>query len=265
MRFILFLIFPALCLGQSLQLKSIKEYKGDSLYYGIKNNSPIPIWYEELENDSIDYSTDRYELIVIKSKDSIHPVAIIPVSAIKDTTSITLKDFMNYRLLKANPKAIHDKKHLYELPYAKGKKYEVIQTFGNSFSHNKPSSRYAVDFKMPIGTPIHAVRSGIVVHVVEKYKEHGGRDFIDKGNNILILHDDGTYSQYSHLDYNGADVEIGDIIQQGDYIGKSGHTGFSTRPHLHLVIKDGNKISQPFYFKVRPNKPLKNGRKYLRN
>lgn len=264
MRFILLLCFlPAYCFGQ-IQLDGIKKYKGDSLYFGIKNNSPIPIWYKELKRDSVDYSTHRYDVTVMQPKDSLFPIAIIPIKAIKDTSSINLKDYIKYRFIKANPNAIHDDSFLYELPYAKGTKFEVIQTFGQSFSHNKPTSRYAVDFKMPIGTPLFAIRGGIVVGVVEKFKEHGGEDFIDKGNNILILHKDGTYAQYSHLDYNGADVEIGDVIQQGQYIGKSGHTGYSTRPHLHLVIKDGNGISLPFYFKVRPKKKLKSGKTYIR-
>ena len=264
-RFFLVVFFIPLCSFGQIELKGIKEYKGDSLYFGVKNNSVIPIWYKSLKRDSVDYSTYRFDGAVMQPQDSIFPIAIIPMKAIKDTANIELKDFINYKFTRANPNAVHDDSFLYELPYAKGKKYEVIQTFNNSFSHNKPTSRYAVDFKMPIGTPLHAIRGGIVVNVVEKFKEHGGRDFIDKGNNIFILHDDGTYAQYSHIDYNGVDVEIGDVVKQGDYIGKSGHTGFSTRPHLHLVIKNGDGISLPFYFKVSPKKKLKNGKKYVRS
>lgn len=262
--FLILFILPIYCFGQT-ELASIKKYKGDSLYFGVKNISPISIWYEELKKDSVDYSTHTFDLAQMQPKDSLYPIAIIPVNAIKDTSKINVKDFINYKFRRANPRAIHDDTYKYELPYAKGEKYEVIQTFGQSFSHNKPTSRNAVDFKMPIGTPLFAIRGGIVILVIEDNTEHGGKDFIDKSNNIFILHNDGTYAQYSHLDYNGADVEVGDVIQQGGYIGKSGHTGFSTRPHLHIVVKDGNGISLPFYFKIRPNKKLKSGKKYLRN
>ncbi|WP_299767712.1 M23 family metallopeptidase [uncultured Dokdonia sp.] len=262
-RFVLFVFFISFyCFGQ--QIDTIKKYKNDSLYIGVKNTSVIPIWYKELKRDSIDYSTHQYDVTVMQPKDSLFPIAIIPLHVLKDTSTVVLKDFVNYSFTRANPRAVHDNTFLYELPYAKGTKYEVIQTFNNSFSHNLPGSRYAVDFKMPIGSLIHAARSGIVVNKVEKFKEHGGPDFREKGNEILILHDDGTLAQYSHLDYNGADVEIGDVIQQGQYIGKSGHTGYSTRPHLHLVIKNGDGISLPFYFKIRPKKKLKNGKTYLR-
>ena len=264
MRFFIFLSLITFNTYGQIQIDGIKIYKGDTLYFGVKNNSPIPIWYKELKRDSVDYSTHHFDVAVMQPKDSLYPIAVIPVNAIKDTSEIKLKDFINYKFLRASPRAIHNDTFTYELPYAKGKKYEVIQTFGQSFSHNKPTSRYAVDFKMPIGTRLYAVRGGVVVQVVEKFKEHGGKDFIDKGNEILILHDDDTLAQYSHLDYNGADVEVGDVIQQGDYIGKSGHTGFSTRPHLHLVIKNGHGISLPFYFKIRPKKKLKSGKKYLR-
>jgi len=95
MRFVLFLcLLPSFCFGQ-IVLKGIKEYKGDSLYFGIKNNSVIPIWYQELKRDSIDYSTHTYDLVVMQPKDSLFPIAIIPIDAIKDTSEIKLKDFMN--------------------------------------------------------------------------------------------------------------------------------------------------------------------------
>lgn len=150
----------------------------------------------------------------------------------------------------------------YDLPFARGMKFKCIQSFNGKFSHNIEASRYAVDFKMPIGTAIHAARSGVVLYTKEDSNE-GGNDrekFIDKANKIMILHDDGTIGNYVHLMQNGSEVEPGERVETGQLIGYSGNTGFTTTPHLHFVVrvyKDAVKIK----FKSIKQAP-KQGRTY---
>lgn len=55
-------------------------------------------------------------------------------------------------------------------------------------------------------------------------------------NRIVIEHDNGEYSEYAHLKYQGAKIEKGDQVEQGQVIGLSGNTGYSSRPHLHFHI-----------------------------
>ena len=55
-------------------------------------------------------------------------------------------------------------------------------------------------------------------------------------NKILILHNDGTFADYSHLKYNGAVVKKGEVVKKGQLIGYSGETGFSSGPHLHFAV-----------------------------
>jgi len=46
-------------------------------------------------------------------------------------------------------------------------------------------------------------------------------------------------------------VKVGDQIEIGDHIGRSGNTGFSTGPHLHFTIwrnENGVQKSVPFMF-----------------
>ena len=61
---------------------------------------------------------------------------------------------------------------------------------------------------MPIGTPIVAIRSGIVIRVVENFidLEPGINDsaLVDQANLIVIEHEDGTKADYLHLTLNGA-------------------------------------------------------------
>lgn len=156
----------------------------------------------------------------------------------------------------------HDDKYLYDFPFQKRKRYKLIQAWGGRFSHNNPKSFHALDFKMNIGEPVHAARSGIVVRSIDNFTENGGRELQNNANTIIIKHEDNTFAYYVHLKPEGALVEVGQNIEKGELIGYSGNTGFSTRPHLHLVVRDGNGNSVPVYFKRYKNKKLKVNKTY---
>lgn len=135
----------------------------------------------------------------------------------------------------------------YQLPFANGSSFECIQGFNGKFSHRSEASKYAVDFKMPVGTPIHAARGGVIIFTKEDSNVGGNnRDkYINQANKIMILHEDGTIGNYVHLVQNGVVVEEGDQVETGQLIGYSGNTGFTTTPHLHFVVrvfKDATRI-----------------------
>ncbi|MFD3915185.1 peptidoglycan DD-metalloendopeptidase family protein [Streptomyces sp. NPDC058603] len=85
-----------------------------------------------------------------------------------------------------------------------------------------------VDFSASSGTPVKAVGDGTVVTA-----GWGG----SYGNQIVIQHSDGMYSQYGHL--SSLEVSAGDSVSAGQEIGLSGSTGNSTGPHLHFEIRTG--------------------------
>ena len=154
--------------------------------------------------------------------------------------------------------AKHDDSFVYQLPFAAGGSFHVGQAYNGSrggvaTTTHKGWCRYAVDFRMPEGTPIHAAREGIVVDVVEKYSEGGtSADYSGKGNHIRIMHDDGTIGFYNHLMKDGSEVKGGDKVKQGQRIGLSGNTGRSWRPHLHFHVRRmdrrGEKTTVPTWF-----------------
>lgn len=82
------------------------------------------------------------------------------------------------------------------------------------------------DFAVPIGTPVSAVGSGVVVRV-------GCSGAF--GKNIAIQHLDGYYTHYAHL--SATQVAVGERIQAGTRIGLSGNTGNSSGPHLHFEVR----------------------------
>lgn len=132
--------------------------------------------------------------------------------------------------------AQHDDTHVYQLPYPAGRRYVVTQAYNGTYSH-KGSNKYAVDWKMPEGTPVCAVRDGTVIKMRKDSGTGGASMKYDKFNNfVLIRHEDGTLAHYCHLQQNGVRVSLGQKVLAGQVIGRSGNTGFSSGPHLHLCI-----------------------------
>lgn len=90
----------------------------------------------------------------------------------------------------------------------------------------------SVDFGAPRGTPILAAADGIVIVSKGDGKWYGGY-----GNYVVIQHDNGTQTLYSHNSRNL--VEAGDVVKQGQQIATIGSTGRSTGPHLHFEVRGG--------------------------
>ncbi|MBD8061441.1 M23 family metallopeptidase [Actinomycetaceae bacterium Sa1BUA1] len=89
-----------------------------------------------------------------------------------------------------------------------------------------------LDFAAPLGTPIHAVADGVVVHAGEG---------LDGRSSMLVIveHEiDGQtfFSWYVHMYEDGVFVTEGQQVRGGEVIGEVGNNGNSTGPHLHLEI-----------------------------
>jgi murein DD-endopeptidase MepM/ murein hydrolase activator NlpD len=85
-----------------------------------------------------------------------------------------------------------------------------------------------IDFVVPTGTPVKAAGPG----TVQKAGQGGAY-----GNEVVIRHLDGTYSQYAHL--SKISVSVGRHVKGGQKIGLSGATGNVSGPHLHFEIRTG--------------------------
>lgn len=115
--------------------------------------------------------------------------------------------------------------------------YRLTSRFGPRWGrmHN------GVDLAAPIGGPVTALAAGEVT-------SSGGHQ--GYGNRIVITHPDGAESHYAHLDSLG--VAQGEKVAGGQPIGKSGNSGHSTGPHLHLEIHvDGQPVDPMAYLDAR--------------
>ncbi len=140
---------------------------------------------------------------------------------------------------------------LYTLPYAVGASFNVTQGNCTTGSHRSElSQQFAYDFGMPSGTSILAVRAGLVVAAVESFSDNTGK--AGQENFVSIMHSDSTVARYVHLTENGADVLVGESVTQGQRIGTSGNSGFSSGPHLHFDVIDGNCSPQSIACKSIP-------------
>ena len=81
---------------------------------------------------------------------------------------------------------------------------------------------------------VYAAGSGRVVHADEWFV---------RGNSVVIDHGWGVYTGYWHL--NSIDVQVGDIVEEGQLIGIIGTTGRSTGAHLHLELMVNNVQVDP--------------------
>ncbi|MCI5928126.1 MAG: peptidoglycan DD-metalloendopeptidase family protein [Pseudoflavonifractor capillosus] len=106
----------------------------------------------------------------------------------------------------------------------------------------RPHSHTGTDIAAPYGTPIKAVKSGVVT-----ISEYGS----SYGNYVVISHGDGTTSLYAHMSSRA--VSAGDVVSQGDVIGYVGSTGNSTGNHLHLEIRvNGTRVDPEQYWPDLP-------------
>ena len=94
-----------------------------------------------------------------------------------------------------------------------------------------------LDLAVPQGTPVKAAMDGRIADV-------GYNQMF--GNYVIINHERGLQTLYGHL--SRQDVHVGQAIAQGQILGLSGNTGYSTAPHLHFGVYRGGVSVNPLKY-----------------
>jgi murein DD-endopeptidase MepM/ murein hydrolase activator NlpD len=123
----------------------------------------------------------------------------------------------------------------YILPFEVGTSRLVWRTTSHFNPGNRGVGLYAIDFEMPIGTPLIAARAGKVVAVQDSFVDGNDRDLEE--NFVMVQHADGTVARYIHLKHRGVLVAMGQAVKQGQRIALSGNTGQTGGPHLHFDVQ----------------------------
>ena len=110
------------------------------------------------------------------------------------------------------------------------------------YGYSRKTGEYSIphkgtDYRAKDGTEVLAVNRG-VVRIAMSYRNYGKSIFIDHGL--------GLVSYYLHL--SKYKVKVGDVVEQGQVIGLSGHTGYTLGAHLHLGIRINDITIDPEKF-----------------
>ncbi|MGH1384430.1 M23 family metallopeptidase [Kordia sp.] len=272
MRKFAFLLILSVSISQAQQIQlerdSVLTTK-DTIYFSVKNNMLSPLYFILNSKDSVPDAIVYNRGTLLKPNQKLRGFVKVPRNILEhDSALFNFSKYFKFKAGYGNPATVnHNNSYRYLLPYKKKRK--LIQGNYGNFSHDHIASFHAYDFGTKIGDTIYAAREGKVVMIKENSKKHGrSRKFVNDGNYVIIQHDDGTTASYFHLDFNGALVEKGDIVQRGQKIGISGMTGFTTTPHLHFVVhkatEEKGNVSVPIEFEGFVGKKLKKGKKYKR-
>jgi Peptidase family M23 len=110
------------------------------------------------------------------------------------------------------------------------------------------------------GQPVHAAFDGVVVQAVDgvperqwlhpvreswsavkttaRFARRGLEDPRRLAGNHVIVATAGTYALYAHLAPGSVAVTGGQQVRAGEVLGRVGHSGNSTAPHLHFHLMD---------------------------
>lgn len=213
--------------------------------------------------DSLQTALDPLNPFIVSPNDSIS----FPIFAAVDSADYEeVVQSINGTGYIGNPiTARPDTQYRYELPVSKDRSFRILQGQEGSFSHDRLYNKYAVDFAMSVGDTVYAARNGIVGYLYEGSSYGGNSEvYMSYSNSIMILHEDGTVAQYSHLKKDGVLVEIGDQISVGQPIALSGNTGYVSGDHLHFNVFQPTKtqpVSIFISFKGYENQQFEKGDK----
>ena len=94
------------------------------------------------------------------------------------------------------------------------------------------------------GHDVHVLADGVIKKIGWNEKRDSKGHVTGYGRYVIVQHSDGYETLYAHLEKNGVSVSVGDYVYENDIIAKSGNTGGSTGPHLHLEISKGNILNK---------------------
>jgi murein DD-endopeptidase MepM/ murein hydrolase activator NlpD len=120
-------------------------------------------------------------------------------------------------------------------PYAVG----VPITYG--FGMRDGRMHEGTDFIPGGGAQIQAIADGVVRTATDSGGAYGVTIVIDH-----VVNGQPVSTRYAHMEYDSRQVQVGDTVSVGEYIGRTGNTGRSFGEHLHFeLLQNGTTAIDP--------------------
>ncbi|MBI2263099.1 LysM peptidoglycan-binding domain-containing M23 family metallopeptidase [Candidatus Berkelbacteria bacterium] len=252
-------------LSEDAKLASV-SFDGLGGFLGSKPLSAIqkePIKYEVQKGDTYSTIAQKFELHVAtiletnkiddKSTKGLQPGQILTIPFEDTSSSMTWLDEEN----KATEEARKAEEKKRQQKLAQKQKQLVskssIEKAGSGFQGESGGlivpirsngitrglSRFhtGIDYRADTGTTVVAAAAG---KIVEKTGGWGS----GWGLSVVIDHGGGKTTRYAHL--SGFEVGVGNYVEQGQVVGYSGNSGWSTGPHLHFEERINGRPVNPF-------------------
>ena len=138
----------------------------------------------------------------------------------------------------------------------KGAAWEGNWRLSAGWRYSSGTGHYSYDIACPMGTRLLAIGDGVIVDCNDGVKDNVPGQIPPSGapSNWIILKfksPAGPYkgqwlhAYYQHLTRGGVLVKKGEKVKRGQLIGRSGNSGRSSGPHLHLtVLKPGYTMAR---------------------
>ena len=123
-----------------------------------------------------------------------------------------------------------------------GVEYKITDGYyAESKAYRNGRSHFAIDLRAPVGTPVQIPASGTPWTVDSTGYSSAAGNFIkistttNNGDNLQLM--------FGHL--SSVDVQKKSVLTPGTVIAKSGNTGNTTGPHLHVSARINGKVIDP--------------------
>jgi len=110
----------------------------------------------------------------------------------------------------------------------------LTSPYGIRFDGLRPDIHKGVDIAVPVGTPVSAMKGGIV--------EFAG-EMRGYGSVIILRHNPSLRTVYGHL--SSISVKQGDHVKTRQLIALSGASGNASGPHLHFEVERWGRDEDP--------------------
>lgn len=235
--------------GKTLAETKKIYFDGKSLYFFNYKGKPTALFAIDLNKKAGDYSikvelengSSTESILTVKEREKLTSSMPVPESvggnsATNQTKVVNTLADENAILAVIKTFA----KNLWTKPFIYPISGPIIVT--DPYGYSRDTGNYTIthkgaDLKTSEATKVVAMNRGIV---------RVAKNFVLYGNTIVVDHGFGVMTFYMHL--SKIKVNIGELVQQGQLIGLSGHTGYSTGPHLHITVRIGGISIDPIKF-----------------